>query len=182
MCVVHRFVHAGIYYLVTPFPSSLLSLIHSPYPSSLPFLLSFLFPYDTANLLSFRQLENTSSQKYLFFQRQFWTCVKLVGNITQWAGLISPDILQELVLDGLLNRLVCMQNIMCCVTSVGVRLYVLGEAMLTGHLVQLHVHVQALPPGYYQFFNVVCLRPGGGYVHSRMHSLSTTSLTLQLSY
>ena len=35
---------------------------------------------------SFRQLENTLSPRYLFYQRQFWSCVK------------------ELVLDGLLNR------------------------------------------------------------------------------
>ena len=55
-------------------------------------------------IFSFRQLENTSSPRYLFYQRQFWSCVKLLGNITQWAGLISPEILQELVLDGLLNR------------------------------------------------------------------------------
>lgn len=59
-----------------------------------------------------RQLENTSSPKYLFFQRQFWSCVKFVGNLTSWDGLLSPDILQQLVLDSVLNRylLLSLQN------------------------------------------------------------------------
>ena len=30
--------------------------------------------------------------------------IQLLGNITEWEGLVAPDALQELVLDGLLNR------------------------------------------------------------------------------
>lgn len=58
------------------------------------------------------QLDNETSLKYLFYQRQFWMCLKLLDNITQWTGLIAPDTLQEIVLDGLLNRylLMSLQN------------------------------------------------------------------------
>jgi len=48
------------------------------------------------------------STKYAFYQRQFWSCVKLLGNITLWSGLLAPDTLQEMVLDGLLNRYLVM--------------------------------------------------------------------------
>ena len=76
------------------------------------------------------------SSKYTFYQRQFWSCVKvyfsllrsyppiitlpppplslfllplqLLGNITLWSGLLAPDTLQEMVLDGLLNRYLVM--------------------------------------------------------------------------
>jgi len=30
--------------------------------------------------------------------------LQLLGNITLWSGLLAPDTLQEMVLDGLLNR------------------------------------------------------------------------------
>lgn len=36
--------------------------------------------------------------------------LQLLGNITEWEELIAPDALQELVLDGLLNRYSCMSN------------------------------------------------------------------------
>lgn len=63
-------------------------------------------------LFTATQLENSLSAKYCFYQRQFWSCVKLLGNITEWAGLLAPDTLQELVLDGLVNRylLLSLQN------------------------------------------------------------------------
>lgn len=37
---------------------------------------------------------------------------KLLDNVTQWTGLVAPDTLQEVVLDGLLNRylLLSLQN------------------------------------------------------------------------
>lgn len=58
------------------------------------------------------QLDNETSHKYLFYQRQFWMCLKLLDNVTQWTGLVAPDTLQEVVLDGLLNRylLLSLQN------------------------------------------------------------------------
>lgn len=49
-------------------------------------------------------LENKNSGPYLFFQRQFWTCVKLLGNILQWHGILSNSALRELALDSTLNR------------------------------------------------------------------------------
>ncbi|XP_038077839.1 PAX3- and PAX7-binding protein 1-like [Patiria miniata] len=47
-----------------------------------------------------------------FLQRQFWSCVKLLGNLLLWHGLISEDHLLELAIDGLLNRymLLSLQN------------------------------------------------------------------------
>ncbi|XP_022100458.1 PAX3- and PAX7-binding protein 1-like [Acanthaster planci] len=47
-----------------------------------------------------------------FMQRQFWSCVKLLGNLLLWHGLISEDHLLELAVDGLLNRymLLSLQN------------------------------------------------------------------------
>lgn len=51
-------------------------------------------------------LENKNSGPYLFSQRQFWTCVKLLGNILQWDGILSQSTLKELAVDSTLNRYV----------------------------------------------------------------------------
>lgn len=57
-------------------------------------------------------LENKNSAPYLFFQRQFWSALKLLDNILQWTGIISNRVLQELTVDSLLNRhiLLALQN------------------------------------------------------------------------
>ncbi|KAK5858522.1 hypothetical protein PBY51_002655 [Eleginops maclovinus] len=49
-------------------------------------------------------LENKNSSPYLFYQRQFWSCVKLLGNILQWEGILSGSCLRDLALDSTLNR------------------------------------------------------------------------------
>ncbi|XP_070700402.1 PAX3- and PAX7-binding protein 1 [Pempheris klunzingeri] len=49
-------------------------------------------------------LENKNSSPYLFYQRQFWSCVKLLGNILQWEGILSSSCLRDLALDSTLNR------------------------------------------------------------------------------
>uniref|UniRef100_A0A8K9XFZ6 GCF C-terminal domain-containing protein n=1 Tax=Oncorhynchus mykiss TaxID=8022 RepID=A0A8K9XFZ6_ONCMY len=57
-------------------------------------------------------LENKNSGPYLFFQRQFWSCVKLLGNILQWSGVLSGSTVRELALDSTLNRYIlsALQN------------------------------------------------------------------------
>lgn len=47
-----------------------------------------------------------------FMQRQFWSCVKLLGNVLSWHGLVDQQVLIEIALDGLLNRyiLLSLQN------------------------------------------------------------------------
>ena len=49
-------------------------------------------------------MNNTASEQYKFSQRQYWTCFKLLKNIMMWHGFLSDEVLQELVIDGLLNR------------------------------------------------------------------------------
>ncbi|KAK2879658.1 PAX3- and PAX7-binding protein 1 [Channa argus] len=49
-------------------------------------------------------LENKNSSPYLFYQRQFWSCMKLLGNILQWEGILSCSCLRDLALDSTLNR------------------------------------------------------------------------------
>ncbi|KAJ3589177.1 hypothetical protein NHX12_010025 [Muraenolepis orangiensis] len=49
-------------------------------------------------------LENKNSGPYLFYQRQFWSCVKLLGNILQLEGILSGPCVRELALDSTLNR------------------------------------------------------------------------------
>ncbi|XP_028411233.1 PAX3- and PAX7-binding protein 1-like [Dendronephthya gigantea] len=49
-------------------------------------------------------LEKKSIGAEAFVERQFWSCLKLLGNIFLWHGLISAPKLQELAVDGLLNR------------------------------------------------------------------------------
>ncbi|XP_066289415.1 PAX3- and PAX7-binding protein 1-like isoform X2 [Branchiostoma lanceolatum] len=57
-------------------------------------------------------LENKSSGAYYFLQRQFWSCVKLLGNMLQWHSILAREPLMELCVDGLLNRymLLALQN------------------------------------------------------------------------
>ncbi|XP_076876060.1 PAX3- and PAX7-binding protein 1 [Brachyhypopomus gauderio] len=49
-------------------------------------------------------MENKNCGPYLFAQRQFWSCVKLLGNILQWDGILSQGALKELAVDSTLNR------------------------------------------------------------------------------
>ncbi|XP_011481656.3 PAX3- and PAX7-binding protein 1 [Oryzias latipes] len=49
-------------------------------------------------------MDNKNSGAYLFYQRQFWSCVKLLGNILQWEGILSTSCLMDLALDSTLNR------------------------------------------------------------------------------
>ncbi|CAN9501364.1 unnamed protein product [Ophioblennius macclurei] len=49
-------------------------------------------------------LDNKNSGPYLFYQRQFWTCVKLLDNILQFEGILSASCLRDLALDSSLNR------------------------------------------------------------------------------
>ncbi|XP_061155367.1 PAX3- and PAX7-binding protein 1 [Syngnathus typhle] len=49
-------------------------------------------------------LENKNGGPYLFYQRQFWSCLKLLRNILQWEGIISTSCLKDLALDSTLNR------------------------------------------------------------------------------
>ncbi|CAJ1063923.1 PAX3- and PAX7-binding protein 1 [Xyrichtys novacula] len=68
-------------------------------------------------------LENKNSGPYLFYQRQFWTCVKLLSNILQWEGVLSSSCLRDLALDSTLNRYIlsalqttdtCEENVLKC--------------------------------------------------------------------
>ncbi|XP_062261808.1 PAX3- and PAX7-binding protein 1 [Platichthys flesus] len=49
-------------------------------------------------------LENKNSGPYLFYHRQFWSCVKLLGNMLQWEGILSTSCLKDLALDSTVNR------------------------------------------------------------------------------
>lgn len=49
-------------------------------------------------------MDNKNSSAYLFYQRQFWSCIKLLGNIIQWDGILSFSCLRDLALDSTLNR------------------------------------------------------------------------------
>ncbi|XP_053312651.1 PAX3- and PAX7-binding protein 1 [Spea bombifrons] len=53
-------------------------------------------------------IENKNSGPCVFFQRQFWSSIKLLGNFLKWYGILSNKTLQELALDGLLNRYILM--------------------------------------------------------------------------
>eukprot|EP00063_Salmo_salar_P077112 XP_014051947.1 PREDICTED: GC-rich sequence DNA-binding factor 2-like isoform X2 [Salmo salar] len=48
-------------------------------------------------------LDDKSSPQRRFRDQQFWTAVKLLGNVGQWDGLIPEHALKELMLDKLLN-------------------------------------------------------------------------------
>uniref|UniRef100_A0A8D8U288 PAX3- and PAX7-binding protein 1 n=1 Tax=Cacopsylla melanoneura TaxID=428564 RepID=A0A8D8U288_9HEMI len=45
-----------------------------------------------------------SGRTSLFFQRQFASAIKLLGNIVRWQGLLSNDIVIQIGIDSLLNR------------------------------------------------------------------------------
>ncbi|KAM3876953.1 intron Large complex component GCFC2 [Diretmus argenteus] len=49
-------------------------------------------------------LEDRSSPQCRFRDQQFWTAVKLLGNMGEWDLLLPESLLKELVLDKLLNR------------------------------------------------------------------------------
>jgi GC-rich sequence DNA-binding factor len=51
-------------------------------------------------------LENVDCPSRAFFYHQFWSCVKLFGNIITWNDLMCEKTTQELSLDLLLNRYV----------------------------------------------------------------------------
>nr|DBA25709.1 TPA: hypothetical protein GDO54_010069 [Pyxicephalus adspersus] len=51
-----------------------------------------------------RVLEDKNSLHFRFRERQFWSAVKLLGNVAQWDGFLEEEALQELSLDKLLNR------------------------------------------------------------------------------
>ncbi|CAJ0924199.1 unnamed protein product [Ranitomeya imitator] len=53
-------------------------------------------------------IDNKNSGPCVFFQRQFWSSVKLLGNFLKWYGVLSNKSLQELAIDGLLNRYILM--------------------------------------------------------------------------
>ncbi|GFY55318.1 PAX3- and PAX7-binding protein 1 [Trichonephila inaurata madagascariensis] len=53
-------------------------------------------------------LENRALGASDFFQRQFWSAVKLFQNILAWEGLISEQPLQQMSLGSLLNRYLLM--------------------------------------------------------------------------
>lgn len=53
-------------------------------------------------------LEDRSSPQCRFRDAQFWTAVKLLGNMALWDGVIPGEILKELMLDKLLNRYLMM--------------------------------------------------------------------------
>lgn len=51
-----------------------------------------------------RYLEDKTSPQFQFQNQQFWSAVKLLGNMALWDGLIAQDDLKVLMLDKLLNR------------------------------------------------------------------------------
>ncbi|CAJ0968537.1 unnamed protein product [Ranitomeya imitator] len=75
-----------------------------------------LYPHDKCSMYNGRRapitykfhrsllLEDKNSPHYRFQERQFWSAVKLFGNILQWDGFLQEETLQELSLDKLLNR------------------------------------------------------------------------------
>ena len=52
--------------------------------------------------------ENRGSGSSIFFHRQSWTCIKLLGNVLSWYGILSSKVLHSLALDGLLNRYIIL--------------------------------------------------------------------------
>ncbi|KAH3737797.1 PAX3- and PAX7-binding protein 1-like [Dreissena polymorpha] len=53
-------------------------------------------------------LENRNSGSSVFFHRQSWTCIKLLGSILSWHSVVATKVLQGLALDGLLNRYIML--------------------------------------------------------------------------
>jgi GC-rich sequence DNA-binding factor len=60
-------------------------------------------------------VENKSTGAFAFVERQFWSCLKLLGNISMWRGLIPDFTLHELCCDSLLNRylVLSLQHTVC---------------------------------------------------------------------
>ncbi|XP_054271583.1 PAX3- and PAX7-binding protein 1-like [Macrosteles quadrilineatus] len=50
----------------------------------------------------------TDGRQAVFFQRQFASAVKLLGNIVRWQGLLSDEVVSQVALDSLLNRYLLM--------------------------------------------------------------------------
>ncbi|CAF3471526.1 unnamed protein product [Rotaria sp. Silwood1] len=72
-----------------------------------------LYPKEIIALGSSRTSSNNSAiMATEFFFRQYWTCVKLLGNITLWSQILSLKTILDLSIDGLLNRyiLVSLKN------------------------------------------------------------------------
>ncbi|XP_062378375.1 GC-rich sequence DNA-binding factor 2 isoform X2 [Sardina pilchardus] len=55
-----------------------------------------------------KYLDDRASPQYRFQTQQFWSAVKLLGNITLWDGIVPEHTLKELALDKLLNRYLMM--------------------------------------------------------------------------
>ncbi|CAE1251047.1 GCFC [Acanthosepion pharaonis] len=53
-------------------------------------------------------LENRSSGPAVFFHRQSWSCIKLLGNILSWHRILATKMLHTLALEGLLNRYILL--------------------------------------------------------------------------
>lgn len=49
-------------------------------------------------------MDNKNGSPYLFYQRQFWSCIKLLSNILLWEGVLSSSCLKDMALDSVLNR------------------------------------------------------------------------------
>ncbi|CAF2900493.1 unnamed protein product [Rotaria sp. Silwood2] len=72
-----------------------------------------LYPKEIIALGSSRTSSNNSAIIATeFFFRQYWICVKLLGNITLWSQILSLKAILDLSIDGLLNRyiLVALKN------------------------------------------------------------------------
>jgi len=64
-----------------------------------------LYPKEILSIGSSKSSTNTSARIATeYFFRQYWTCVKLLGNITQWSQILSLKTVLDLSIDGLLNR------------------------------------------------------------------------------
>ncbi|KAK3537943.1 hypothetical protein QTP70_024539 [Hemibagrus guttatus] len=59
-------------------------------------------------LYSKSYLDDKTSPQFQFQNEQFWSAVKLLGNMALWDGLIAQEVLKELMLDKLLNRYLMM--------------------------------------------------------------------------
>jgi GC-rich sequence DNA-binding factor len=68
-----------------------------------------LYPKEIIALGSSRSSSNNSAITATeFFFRQYWTCVKLLGNITFWSQILSLKTILDLSIDGLLNRYIIL--------------------------------------------------------------------------
>jgi len=68
-----------------------------------------LYPKEIIALGSSRSSSNNSAIVATeFFFRQYWTCVKLLGNITSWSQILSLKTILDLSIDGLLNRYIIL--------------------------------------------------------------------------